>query len=83
MPPPRRNVRLRLVCAPRLHSPPPADVSPPGSTVSTRRSAAAAAGGGKSGKFTWQEVAQHNNAESAWVIVEGKAYDITRECRTA
>jgi predicted heme/steroid binding protein len=28
-------------------------------------------------EHTWQEVARHNTAESAWVIVRGKVYDIT------
>lgn len=29
------------------------------------------------GEFTWQEVAKHNSAESAWVIVRGRVYDVT------
>lgn len=29
------------------------------------------------GKLTGTEVAQHNSAESCWVIVHGKAYDVT------
>lgn len=32
---------------------------------------------GKSGKYTWQQVAAHNTAESCWVTVDGKVYDIT------
>ncbi|CAM9556494.1 unnamed protein product [Ascophyllum nodosum] len=31
----------------------------------------------RSNKFTWQEVAQHNSRESAWVIIKDKVYDIT------
>ncbi|CAM9489195.1 unnamed protein product [Choristocarpus tenellus] len=29
------------------------------------------------GKYTWQEVAKHNSAKSAWVVVDDKVYDIT------
>jgi hypothetical protein len=28
-------------------------------------------------KLTGQDVAQHNSKESCWVIVHGKAYDVT------
>lgn len=28
-------------------------------------------------KLTGQDVAQHNNKDSCWVIVHGKAYDVT------
>ena len=31
----------------------------------------------RDGKFTWQEVRQHNTAESLWVAVDGKVYDVT------
>jgi fatty acid desaturase/predicted heme/steroid binding protein len=27
--------------------------------------------------FTWQELAEHNSEESAWIAVDGKVYDIT------
>uniref|UniRef100_A0A7S3ECC1 Cytochrome b5 heme-binding domain-containing protein n=1 Tax=Rhodosorus marinus TaxID=101924 RepID=A0A7S3ECC1_9RHOD len=27
--------------------------------------------------FTWQEVAMHNTAESAWIAIRGKVYDVT------
>ena len=51
-------------------------------SVPTGSKAAAVAGkGGKGNTYTWQEVAQHNTAESAWVIVEGRVYDITGACR--
>lgn len=30
------------------------------------------------GKYTWQDVAAHNTANSAWVIIEGQVYDITQ-----
>lgn len=29
------------------------------------------------GSYTWEEVARHNTAESAWVIVRGRVYDVT------
>ena len=29
------------------------------------------------GRFTWEEVAAHNSAESCWVTLEGRVYDIT------
>ena len=29
------------------------------------------------GAYTWQEIAKHNTAESAWVIVRGRVYDVT------
>lgn len=29
-------------------------------------------------KYSWRDVAKHNTAESAWMIVKGKVYDITR-----
>nr|CCA26326.1 delta 5 fatty acid desaturase putative [Albugo laibachii Nc14] len=28
--------------------------------------------------YTWQEVAEHNTPESAWLIVRGKVYDVTK-----
>ena len=34
-------------------------------------------------RFTWQQVAQHNTSESAWVTISGKVYDITREASAA
>ncbi|RLO13363.1 hypothetical protein DYB28_012462 [Aphanomyces astaci] len=45
------------------------------------RQRAAAAGGTESKDlkktFTWQEVAKHNHAGSAWMIVRNKVYDVT------
>lgn len=29
------------------------------------------------GEFTWKEVAKHNTAASAWVIINGVVYDVT------
>lgn len=29
------------------------------------------------GKLSGQDVAQHNSKDSCWVIVHGKAYDVT------
>lgn len=34
--------------------------------------------GKKKTQFTWQEVAMHNTAQSAWVIAKGKVYDVTK-----
>ncbi|TDH72125.1 hypothetical protein CCR75_004554 [Bremia lactucae] len=31
----------------------------------------------KSATYTWQDVAQHNTATSAWVIIRGVVYDVT------
>lgn len=28
-------------------------------------------------QYTWEEVAQHNDAESAWIAIRGKVYDVT------
>lgn len=41
------------------------------------REAAADAAGKSRGEFTWQEVAAHNTAASAWVIIRGVVYDVT------
>ena len=27
--------------------------------------------------ITWEEVKKHNSAESLWVVVNGKVYDVT------
>jgi len=27
--------------------------------------------------YTWQEIEKHNHAESAWLVVKGKVYDVT------
>lgn len=51
-----------------------ADVSGAGGSLSAKASTTVAT---TRGKYTWQEVAKHNTAESAWVIVEGKVYDVT------
>ena len=29
-------------------------------------------------KFTWEEIAEHRSAESLWVVVHDKVYDITK-----
>lgn len=31
----------------------------------------------QSQKLTGQEIAKHNSRESCWVIIHGKAYDVT------
>ena len=28
--------------------------------------------------FTWDEIDQHNTAESLWVVIEGQVYDVTQ-----
>ncbi|KAF4320033.1 hypothetical protein BBO99_00005957 [Phytophthora kernoviae] len=42
-----------------------------------RKGAARAAATDSSTTFTWQEVAKHNTAQSAWVIIRGVVYDVT------
>lgn len=34
-------------------------------------------GGGQSNKLTGQEIEKHNSKDSCWVIIHGKAYDVT------
>lgn len=29
-------------------------------------------------KFTWEEVAKHKTAQSLWVVIHDKVYDITK-----
>ena len=29
-------------------------------------------------KYSWEEVAQHNSAESLWIVVQDKVYDVTK-----
>jgi cytochrome b involved in lipid metabolism len=29
-------------------------------------------------KYSWEEVAQHNSAESLWIVVQDKIYDVTK-----
>jgi L-lactate dehydrogenase (cytochrome) len=31
-------------------------------------------------KLTGEEVAKHNSKDSCWVIIHGKAYDVTEVC---
>ena len=28
--------------------------------------------------YTWDEISQHNTAESLWVVIEGQVYDVTQ-----
>ena len=28
-------------------------------------------------KYSWEEVAKHNNTQSLWIVVDGKVYDVT------
>lgn len=32
-------------------------------------------------KYTWQQVAEKNTEEEAWIIVRDKVYDVTGTCR--
>lgn len=36
-----------------------------------------AASADKDATYTWQDVAKHNTAKSAWVIIRGVVYDVT------
>ena len=29
-------------------------------------------------QFTWEEVQQHNNSSSLWIVIHGKVYDVTK-----
>ena len=29
-------------------------------------------------KYSWEEVAKHNSAESLWIVVQDKIYDVTK-----
>ena len=63
-------------CSSAHAPPPPAPVATPAgaaaaAAVAAAPTAASNAASKKSAKYTWQEVAKHNTAESAWVIVEG------------
>ena len=29
-------------------------------------------------KYSWEEVAQHNSADSLWVVIHDKVYDVTK-----
>lgn len=29
-------------------------------------------------KYSWEEVAKHNSAESLWIVVQDKVYDVTK-----
>ena len=35
-------------------------------------------GGSKLPKYSWEEVAEHKNAQSLWVVIDDKVYDVTR-----
>ena len=28
--------------------------------------------------YTWDDISKHNTAESLWVVIEGKVYDVTQ-----
>ncbi len=66
------------------HPPPSLSISPlfagPTAAVASGKESSSAPSittSRRDGKYTWQEVASHNTAESAWVIVDGRVYDIT------
>ena len=29
-------------------------------------------------KYSWEEVAKHNNADSLWMVIQDKVYDVTK-----
>ena len=34
--------------------------------------------GSKLPKYSWEEIAEHNTAQSLWVVIDDKIYDVTR-----
>ena len=34
--------------------------------------------GSKLPKYSWEEIAKHNSAQSLWIVVDDKVYDVTR-----
>lgn len=53
----------------------PASVGSGGAAAAVAAEEAAAAAGVKT--FTWQEIAEHNHAGSAWIYCGRKVYDVT------
>lgn len=45
-----------------------------------RKGAAATTADKATATYTWQDVAKHNTAKSAWVIIRGVVYDVTGAC---
>lgn len=29
-------------------------------------------------KYSWEEIAKHNYAQSLWIVIDDKVYDVTR-----